>query len=547
MTRTLGVFPNAAVVTCLPQSDVIPAFGVLRVQHGTEIVDFPDMKVDWATIRHSTEGHQLMIRLLDRRWRWKFTLISGRYNVHLSDGTIDPSTAKTPQELATLCLNAMGETSFDVSQLPNKGGPEVDWIYANAAFVLHQLCEDRGCDISLNLDNTVSIVRLGEGLLLPDNDDLMTPSITADPPEGPDKVVVICGETEFESRLRLKAIGRDLDGTIKPIDDLSYKPPGGWQIADFKSFNDINKENIPSLTDDTAEKARRLARSTVLKWFIVESQADGTLNVPGYGAVNDISQILPLNTYLLNTQTAAAGDTQVNQKCRVFGIYVKGESPETFQNTQDALAEWEGDFTVDRQQGIVKLDEVAYRLDDDSKTLPAKLYLQTSYGVRESDDGRQVRHVVERNITGAGAGVLLQEAARIEEIALSYQAEYSPGNPESVIEPVKSNQEKLDEETADILDAMQLRWTAGVYGYGMYRGVKNYSTDGAIRQVAWYVNDNGARTMLSRNSETAVGTVRMLERRRRRLLELQTQDAPMLNSHSRKGQQQGLFRGKGYA
>ncbi len=48
-------------------------------------------------------------------------------------------------------------------------------------------------------------------------------------PEMPDSIWISADATAIELSLEIgEAVGVDLDGSIKPIDDLSYKPQDGW-------------------------------------------------------------------------------------------------------------------------------------------------------------------------------------------------------------------------------------------------------------------------------------------------------------------------------
>lgn len=515
--RSLGIEPNTIVLYCQPQSSPLPANGTLTIAHGSDFVTMPDVQVDWAATMLSTRGHKMAVKLLDRRWRWKYSPISGRYNVRLADGTIDPATEKTPQELAVLLFQAMHEIGFDVTALPDEGRPEVDWTYDRADVILAQMCEDRGCDISLGLTNQASIVRLGVGALLPFDGDVMSPSITADPPEGPDILILVCGETQYESRLKLKAVGLDTDGQVKAINDLSYAPTDGWSlVADENFFEQLRQLG-------KSEEAIRLAKKTVYRWYQIDLQSDGTLNVPEYGLLDEITQILPLNDYLLDTYTVSGGTKKTNKPYEVLGKFVVLTDPPD-DTSSDDIEVYDGDSYLDRANGIVKFPRrMVQFVNADGNVGAAELYLQTSYGVRSNETRQQERHVVERNITGGG---VLKQAVRIEELAIAVRAEYD--SDETTVSGTTTNESEVTDQANSLLDALQNRFTLGIYGSLTYRGIKAIQTDGAIRQVAWYVGDGhmGAKTVASRNSEVAIGPIRSFERRRRRLIEANADVGP---------------------
>lgn len=509
MVRSLGIYPNSGFLTCQMQDGDMPAIGLLTLGLGLEYVEFPDMKVDYATIKYSTHGHYLTVRLLDRRWRWRFALISGRYNRRLPDGTMDAGSQKTAQELAALCFEAMTEMSYDVSVLPTDYYPEVDWIYDRADLWLHDLCESCGCDVSLNLDDTVSIVRLGEGNLLPTNGDLLTPSITANPPEGPDALAVVCNETQYQSRLKCQAVALETNNQIVPVEDVSYWPSGGFADLSDVSYLQTLRNN------GCSEEQISCAKRSLFKWFQVVSQANGSQTVPGYGTIDSITQILPLNNYQLESYTAFSGTKRVRKPDIVLHDARIEESPGNDLSPEHLIAT-DSDFTVDRVLGLVKFPRAMVKHEDDGTLAPAEIYLETSYGVRSNSTDQQDRYVATRElVTGGGP---LMEASRREEIGLVVRALYDdPTNPTTVDEVI-DNSDELTDEVESILDSMAARYAGSIFGYGDYRGIKAFYTDGSIRQVAWWVSDsNYAHTMASVNSEASPGSPKWWERRRRRI------------------------------
>ena len=73
------------------------------------------------------------------------------------------------------------ESAADVSELPNQARPRVDWVSANPARALATLCDALGCRVVLDLDDAVSIRRVGVGAELPDLGIQRTESFGIDP------------------------------------------------------------------------------------------------------------------------------------------------------------------------------------------------------------------------------------------------------------------------------------------------------------------------------------------------------------------------------
>ena len=166
-TLSHGISPSVCLLQTVPQTSYVAEIGTLQLSFGSTLLSFPDCAVRSATLRSSEQGLFWSLQILDRRWKWQFGEIDGRYNVRSADGSIIDSTEKTPRQLAELLLRAMNESQFDVDQIPNDSRPTVVWDAANPADELAQLCDQLSCRIVLGLDNHVRIRPIGDGQTLP--------------------------------------------------------------------------------------------------------------------------------------------------------------------------------------------------------------------------------------------------------------------------------------------------------------------------------------------------------------------------------------------
>lgn len=96
---------------------------------------------------------------------------------------------KSPQQLAKLCLDALGETNYDVSELPDTARPYVHWDEVRPAEALARLCDQFGCRVVLGVDDRVYVRQVGVGQPL-DRTDGRTVSEGINAPELPDKIVI---------------------------------------------------------------------------------------------------------------------------------------------------------------------------------------------------------------------------------------------------------------------------------------------------------------------------------------------------------------------
>ena len=135
-----GISPSVGTIEMLPQDFAPEMGGTLRMTDGFNFVEFPDCRLDAPFGRWNPTGARtITVKVMDRRWRWQFGDIYGRYNFRDTGNNLVINSEKTPQQLATLLLNAMNETGYDVSSLPNDTRPEVDWIGDNPAEQLNEL------------------------------------------------------------------------------------------------------------------------------------------------------------------------------------------------------------------------------------------------------------------------------------------------------------------------------------------------------------------------------------------------------------------------
>lgn len=256
-TCSHGLSPGIAILKMSPQGSggvyVPPAFvGDLVFTDGTNAVTIPDCRVENFQVGMDDKGPYWELHIADRRWRWKelgaIPLVANQL-----DGAkkFVPWTLRSPLEMATACLEAMGErvipgqidmpagldssigarfqtllvTGINFPIIPGGINPPVDWNYLPPAQALAQLCELTGRRIIYRLDNdSVVIAQVGNGLNLPDGPiERETPSLQ--PPEAPDSVRVVGAPTRFQGRWLLEAVGLDFPGDMyKPIDALSYAP-----------------------------------------------------------------------------------------------------------------------------------------------------------------------------------------------------------------------------------------------------------------------------------------------------------------------------------
>ncbi|MEY5060717.1 MAG: hypothetical protein RIS45_638, partial [Planctomycetota bacterium] len=223
-----------AMLWSIPQA-TIPAYGItLTVTDGIETFRLTDCAVDRASMVIGENGHIQQVGLFGPVWRWNGE-ISGAYNVRKPDGTIVTATKKTCQQLAALLWQSMDVVPGDISALPGDESdlPEVYWQCADSYSELSKLCSDRGCAPLLNAANNFgAVVRLGVGTGLPSSPNVVTVETSIQSPPPPRFLKACAGLTRVQSKLKLKPMMLERDGTLKERDSVSYKPSAGWTGKD---------------------------------------------------------------------------------------------------------------------------------------------------------------------------------------------------------------------------------------------------------------------------------------------------------------------------
>lgn len=523
-TLSHGISPGVCRVEVTASAQIPQEVGTMRFRYGREQWSFSNCLVDSAHFAMGSNGQVVSLTILDRRWRWSFGSITGRYNNRRRTGGVTALDRylKRPQELAKMLLEAMGETGFELSDLPDDTYPEVNWQDAVPAVALDALCSSLGCRVVLGINDRVKICRTGIGAKLPLSS-VAEIGASIDPPNRPDSLEVVTSPTMYQIMLMLEAVGEDLDGTIKPINKLGYvpKPITGettaelpWGVENPEAFDGV-VEKYP----DSEQKQRRaveLATKSVFRWYRVVTHCDGTLQIPGFGKLDSIKQLFPILDGLVDKQKGNATDGPERKPEYVQGIFEKNESSirrymiPTFANSESHET-YQGAFSIDRERGLVMFSAPVYQRDSAGKIDEAELYLTCAVNVTEWKTNQRKRERVERNLPGPKRGTGPREIVH-EDIVPTKILRYKPFQTTSFedrfeipgkFEEVEENDDQWKKEAKYYLDAAQAEYITEGAGDAFYVGWQKIAPDGAIQQITWSVDAAGTMTRASRNDETS--------------------------------------------
>lgn len=576
-TRAHGVQPGVAMLTIAPQPAIVGELGNLvfsfagTSQNGNKTYVFSGCKLDRIHFERDDRGLIVKLAVFDRRWRWEFPTVTGTYNMRHENGELVKdlsatqsgqtaqliwNTEKTPQELATLCLKAMGEANFDVSQLPNDARPLVEWDYDNAARALEELCELLGCRVVLKMDDTVQIWRVGIGADLPENLDIRTRSPGIDLPERPDTIRIIGNRQRVQADVLLEAVGLDTDGQTKLIDKLSYIPKNA---AGFPDYSGVIPPYFLGIKD---LKARELAKQTLWRWYrvklpftvaVLDNPDAESDPVAQFLTIDDLMQITPLEDMQVDMEIE--NGQKRFKPAWIWGVwgtdslgYVNGVSTLQTLNPNFMVGELQvaqpllgtaadfakktlymGGFSIDKDRCIVKFSEiVAYvgsKQDSSGNTYKpvsaAYLYLRTALCIRSKTTRGWLRYNKRRDF-GTDFGTQPYDIKRedvILNVALRYDPKYS-FNPASGGSPAIPNIIGADTNFSDAstacdyyLDVAAQQFQTPTPEIRTYTGFQAVDLDGAIQQVTFHLSEAGAETTIARNTEVIVNRMSYNERR----------------------------------
>lgn len=277
-TNQFGTNPSSGTLYIVPQTEPIRLVGNLTLTYGKlrrvwrkALLDTIDGEIDDS----GTEIWACTIK--DRRWAWQWGSISvesilrhKRFN-------------HTAHALADACLQALGETRYDIRLVP-KDEYEASWYNASPREELQKILDHYNMRIFIDSLDRVRVVKLGVGLSLrsqtntrqhrsgagrkqqikvrrPEEELVTAASVLADEPEIPPWIVGVCEPTMGQLDMELEAVGEEVKGQnagkFVPINRLSYAPLGGWQVADIGNLKHLAK--FPQL--------RKLAEEHVYKTY----------------------------------------------------------------------------------------------------------------------------------------------------------------------------------------------------------------------------------------------------------------------------------------
>lgn len=484
MTRTPGVVPDTGLLV-FHQFGTLPSSinGTLAFYYAASLIS------QWNScriakvldVRGKVFDWQYTVK--DRRWKWKYPILQGRYNLRDDDNKIILETKKTPRELATIILTDMGETGFSVAALPTDAelSPTCEWEFAPAAAQLQNLVAMFGCDVHLLPDDTVSIQRNGVGTDPPLTDLAKVPATGLSITDAPDDVSAFAGDTLFESWFELEPIMYDYpSGKVELLDASNLKPAAGWVTVDIDQCLQVAVAEADPIVK---QRKQQMAKDGLYRLWRIKKFAGAATKPPGYtgAAVTDMRLLLPLLPTRLIPDENTTGAEKKMAPAEVGGFFF--DKRYSTADNCGKIRMIDSGFQIDIERGHVKLAQPAYKIDTSGAHTAGVLWLRCGYRLRESLYGSIYTHgyTVSTGFTNGTQPEWVNRSDVQRTVIAMYPADYA--EPFTVGTP-------LDNETA-IETILQEACNQRIYEYAVtqdptvyyYTKLKSVATSGRCRQV----------------------------------------------------------------
>lgn len=532
-TISHGTTPSQASLYCIPFGTTPAPVGTLKIQYGGKSINFPDCRLGDFRYEVAEDGQQMVsMVILDRRWKWRYGWLRGRYNVRYKKNPVVLRNEKKPTELLEIILKAMGESKWKFLDLPNDTRPFVDWDDRPVG-CLQSLLEQMNCRIWLDpMTNLATIGKQHEGMQLPTNMDIISDTLTVHAPDSPDQIKFLAGQTLWQDDLALEAVAEDPDrNVVCPLREVGY-------LNRAPLFHPKNV--CPPFYLNVPEKYRDTARKCVWKWYRIKEPIEVDLN-NGFvkKTIKNRWQILPLFQTALEMERHAVPVQErfqyewkeIRKPAIVIGHFddemAMCHEPEwNTKSRRGDMAKWQFGFSIDQERGIVMLGQPAartvQRLQNGAMQRlnwqEAELYLRIGFGYRDETTEAWQRYEKVFKPNQQKMGVKEHVIARQDIQLMTYMQypEYGfPAQPEFLW-----NKDWVDEQADFYIKQEQKRFLMETPGQRKYAGLFFTPLDGAIQQITWDIDLSGrCTTTVSRNKEDPERALTYKERRERELVE----------------------------
>lgn len=535
-----GVQPSTMSMVILPQdTSKIKLHGLLELSYGGQKRKMKNVLVDAASFRYDSGGGSISLVLKDYRWTWAFSYVTGAYNLRTIDGEpmvlggagvndndVLGNSKRSLRDLCKICLDAMGVKGKrqNVNDVPDNLYPPVSWDNENAANALHSLLEQFDLRLAPTWNGGANIVKVGVGAKLPASeiDKIESEGAELDPQERPEFIRLVTNPILYSVDFELEAVGEDVDGKIKLVEDCS------WYSADLINFADSG-EIEPDMSEDlegadVEYSLNALAQKTCYKWWRIKLPRIGGAGAKGvvsgavspnkalhafkdkFGQIKYIEQFLPLVSELPDMYYDTEAKVKTNKRAFVFGRFERdgdlGEAsvddvadidfytvdepdPGAGENQRRAVVPVS--FSLDQERGIVMFSSPVYALTNAGDPEKATLWLRAGSYIKELKTALPSRIIEERKEDAGSSAKYMTIPVDEAEPWFSVTGVDNHREIDKIIK-------RYDDEISEMFERREAE-------VATYIGLVFEPIDGAIREISWTIDEGGATTIISRNTD----------------------------------------------
>lgn len=556
------------------QAGIVPSSGVLRFTLGQQsrinqinnliLTDrqslsttFMRCRVTRATVLQAGGGGRFYeVQFVDRRWMWgeRCFAVYGEYNTNPDQALYSQTSAfaRTYRQLASLCLDAMGEVGYDLTALPDFPGPPVMWDAADPAVELQNLCASVGCLVTLSPADRVVIVRDGFGRLPSADPRQMDFTASTEPPVVPAAVVFEGGQTHIQHDLYLHPVAEEPDPASPnykkwvSIYNVSYYADlvaagGLWSTEDPNRFDGVGIASgaanqllakrdvwrryavlgpiqlpIPpaELMNRTNGQRLTATQTNQLNSFFKINSGEAWRILPWNQKQNPSSVLgMPSSDAVVAGYRWLGGAANQNTGgfAQISSLPSRALDPDVNivplgSQAFNALIVPPSEYRIDFAEGIVYFQDAMYFEDLLAFRQPAVIRLRTSFLLRDRTSAAPVCAQWWR-VPGSPIATDLAKVVKRSDVWLEYDAEGNDNSSEF-------------KSAADYFLASELNAYSIGTGYSApYKGfVFDIPVDGVVRTVAWDATpESGGMTHIDYNMERPEAYLTLTELHARRL------------------------------
>ena len=491
-TLSQGTTPGTGTITA-PGWDAFPSTGYLHLSDGDTGFRIGPLYVVESRNIESREGKICVAVVADSRVLWKYGGVCGVYNRPDKSGHTEE---KTFRQLIIQILDEPGHRHSIIwprraYQTYKTLMPPVSWEAVTPATALQELCDRYGLSVGFDIANQVYIAPINITRDWPDSPPIRRGGAYSQGPFPSHMVIVgdrIIDEIWFRN---LVPVGMELDGTIKHINNLSYKPTQSWGLAAVHDFVNIE------------DKYRAVAKKCIYKWY---QWREARAKWPGY----NVGTLRPLTVaqrqmylpWLDEISSYVVDEDGVVEHGRPY-VYLTNSyyyDGTVWVPTNQEIPN--SGVTIDGQRGLVMFDRITAvylpsSRPDAQEFQPAEVSVRASFELNSNNltDFYQYseavgwRHIPEKFHREPGLrryridGVD-QTTARWTAGGLKYKGD-------------------LDSYADEIIEVYRTGVFADRRGSkgGVWPGLLHYACYGEMRTIRWSVGAEGATTEISGGAE----------------------------------------------